>query len=85
MAELALDNNHSLLRFMESEYWVPSGEATNSIFTVSGLTRPGLQPTIYHTQGEHANHYTTLRLSKEDKQHNGLFSVGLLHGWMSIA
>jgi hypothetical protein len=30
-----------------------------------------LLPTIYHTQGEHANHYTTLRLSKEDKQHNG--------------
>ena len=22
-----------------------------------GLTRPGLEPTIYRTQGEHANHY----------------------------
>jgi hypothetical protein len=26
---------------------------------VFGLTRPGLEPTIYRTQGEHANHYTT--------------------------
>ena len=24
-----------------------------------GLTRMGLEPTIYHTRGEHANHYTT--------------------------
>jgi hypothetical protein len=23
------------------------------------LTRSGLEPTIYRTQGEHANHYTT--------------------------
>ena len=37
-----------------------SGEATNSNFTVSGLTRPGLQPTIYHIRGEHANHYATV-------------------------
>ena len=36
-----------------------SGEATNTNFTVFGLTRPGLEPTIYHTRGEHANHYTT--------------------------
>jgi hypothetical protein len=24
-----------------------------------GLTRPGIKPTIYHTQGEYASHYTT--------------------------
>jgi hypothetical protein len=24
-----------------------------------GLTPPGLEPTIYRTRGEHANHYTT--------------------------
>jgi hypothetical protein len=35
------------------------GEATNTNFIVFGLTRPGLDPTIYHTRGEHANHYTT--------------------------
>jgi hypothetical protein len=23
------------------------------------LTRSGLEPTIYHTRGEHANHYAT--------------------------
>jgi hypothetical protein len=36
-----------------------SGEATNTNFIVFGLTEPGLKPTIYRTQGEHANHYAT--------------------------
>ena len=36
-----------------------SGEATHINFIVFGLTRPGLEPTIYRTRGEHANHYTT--------------------------
>jgi hypothetical protein len=36
-----------------------SGEATNTNFIVVGLTRPGLEPTIYHTQDEHTNYYTT--------------------------
>jgi hypothetical protein len=36
---------------------VLSGEAINTNFIVFGLTRPGLKPTIYHTRGEHANHY----------------------------
>ena len=36
-----------------------SGEATNTNFIVFGLTRPGLEPTIYHTRGEHANVYAT--------------------------
>jgi hypothetical protein len=35
---------------------VLSGEAKNTNF---GLTQSGLEPTIYHTQGEHSNHYTT--------------------------
>jgi hypothetical protein len=34
------------------------GEATNTNFVVFGLTRPGLEPTIYRTQHEHSNHYT---------------------------
>ena len=29
------------------------------IFIVFGLTRPGLEPTIYSTQGKHANHNVT--------------------------
>jgi hypothetical protein len=37
---------------------VLSGEATNTNFIVFGLTRPGLEPIIYHTRGEHANYYT---------------------------
>ena len=36
-----------------------SGEGTNTNFVVFGLTRPELEPTIYHTQGDHANNYTT--------------------------
>jgi hypothetical protein len=36
-----------------------SGEATNTNFIVFGLNRPGLEPTIYHTRGKHANHYAT--------------------------
>ena len=35
------------------------GEATNTNFIVFGLTQSGLEPTIYHSRGEHANHYTT--------------------------
>ena len=33
--------------------------ATNTNFIVFGLTRRGLEFTVYHTQGEHANHYVT--------------------------
>jgi hypothetical protein len=32
-------------------------EATNTNFKVFGLIRPGLEPTIYRTRGQHANHY----------------------------
>ena len=38
-----------------------SGEATNSKFIVFGLTRLGLEPTIYPSRGEHANHYMAFR------------------------
>ena len=36
-----------------------SGEATSTNLTVFGLTRSGLEPTIYRTRGEHANHSNT--------------------------
>ena len=36
-----------------------SGEATNTNSKVFGLTRPGLEPMIYRTRDEHANHYAT--------------------------
>jgi len=42
---------------------VLSGEATNTNFIVFGLTRPGLERTIYRTRGEHANNYTTDKVS----------------------
>jgi hypothetical protein len=34
------------------------GEAATTNFIVFGLTRPGPEPTIYCTQGEHMNPYT---------------------------
>jgi hypothetical protein len=36
-----------------------SGEAINTDFVIFGLTQPWLEPKIYHTCGEHANHFTT--------------------------
>jgi hypothetical protein len=36
-----------------------SGEATNPNLLVFGLTRSGLEATIYRTRWEHDNHYTT--------------------------
>jgi hypothetical protein len=36
-----------------------SGEETHSNFIVFGMTQSGLEPTIYHTPGEHAKHYIT--------------------------
>ena len=44
---------------LSSECYVRRGEATNTNFIVFGLIRPVLEPTIYHTRGEHANHYAT--------------------------
>ena len=41
------------------------GEATNANFIVFGLTGRGLEPTVYHTRGEHANHYSTDAVSTE--------------------
>jgi hypothetical protein len=38
---------------------VLSSEAANTNFIDSGLTLPGLEPTIRHTGDEHANHCIT--------------------------
>jgi hypothetical protein len=38
---------------------VLSGEATNTNFKIFGLTRPGLEPTIYRTRDEHTNYNAT--------------------------
>ena len=37
-----------------------SRAATNTNFIVFGLTWRDLEPTIYRTRGEHANHYATI-------------------------
>jgi hypothetical protein len=49
--------NRSSLFLIEA--CVLSGESTNTNVIVFGLTRPGLEPKIYHTRGEHSNRYAT--------------------------
>ena len=48
--------NQSVLFLLNA---VLSEEATHTHLIVFGMTRPGLEPMIYHTRGEHANHYAT--------------------------
>ena len=47
-------------------------------YIVFGLTRSGLEPTIYHTRGERANQYTTdvVGLKGGGTQFNTAFSHG---------
>ena len=47
--------NKSLLSLLNA---VCLAEKQQIPILVFGLTRSGLEPTIYHTHGEHANHYT---------------------------
>jgi hypothetical protein len=48
-------------------YQVLSGEATNTNYLVFGWTQSGLtiEPTVYRTQGEHSNQYTTDAVSSD--------------------
>jgi hypothetical protein len=49
--------NQSLLLLINTVCFAEKQQISN--FIVFGLTRQGLDPTIYRTRGEHANHYTT--------------------------
>ena len=51
--------NHSLLFLLNAACCVLSWEATNTNFIVFELIRSEIEPTIYHTRGEHANQYIT--------------------------
>ena len=42
-------------------------EVTNINFIVFGLARSDLEPDIYHSWGEYANHYTTDAVNDEYK------------------
>ena len=53
-----------------------SGEATNINFIVFGLIRPGLELTIYRTRSEHANHYTTVAVPRDDDHTAELYNIG---------
>jgi hypothetical protein len=48
--------NQSLLFLFNAVCLAEEQQIPISVF---GLTRPGLKSTIYHTRGEHANHYAT--------------------------
>jgi hypothetical protein len=53
-----------------------SGEARHTNFLVFGLIQPGLEPTIYHTRGEHITHqcgkkYITLVYMKRKLNSDG--------------
>ena len=49
--------NSSLLFLLYVVYLVEKQQMPN--FVIFGLTRSGLQTRIYHTRGDHVNHYTT--------------------------
>jgi hypothetical protein len=51
---------HSLFWFWANQSSLfLSGDASNNNLIIFSLTRSGLEPTIYRTSGDHANHYTT--------------------------
>jgi hypothetical protein len=57
------------------------GEATNTNFIVFGLTRPGLEPMIYSTRGEHANHYATDAVILNGNPKNFACLLITIHGY----
>jgi hypothetical protein len=67
--------NKFLLFLLNAAYL--TDEATDNNFIVYGLIRPGLELTIYHTRGEHANHYTTDAVSRYDDHTTELYNIGL--------
>ena len=52
-----------------------SEEATHTNFIVFGLTRPGLEPAIYITGSEHANHYTNDAVIQKEKKYSKIIKV----------
>ena len=71
---LSLFRANQSLPFLLNAACVLSGEATNTNFIDFDLTRSGLEPTICHTRGEHANHYIIDAFqykSKRDRESNG--------------
>jgi hypothetical protein len=55
---LSLSRADQSLLFLFNAACLPEKQQI-SIFIVFGMTRPGLEPTIYRTRGKHSNHYAT--------------------------
>ena len=55
---------------------------------VFGLIQPGLEPTIYRTRGEHANHYTTdavkLHTTMVDSKINKTIIIWIVHSNLPV-
>jgi hypothetical protein len=58
---------------------VLSGESGNTIFIVFGLTQPMLESIIYHTRGEHTDHYTIHKPTNQLTNRVGLLQCKLHH------
>jgi hypothetical protein len=54
LGKLNLDEFHEIYQAIDLQWIVRLSPFTNKVESNSGL-----EPTIYHTRGEHANHYTT--------------------------
>ena len=51
-------HSDTLSWFWANQSWcLLNREAANTNYIVFGMTQPGLKPMIYHTRGEHVNHY----------------------------
>lgn len=59
---------------------MPSGEATDAYLIVFGLTRLALEPTIYPTRRENANHYKTNVIFLENTKifHNSYNNISFI-------
>ena len=64
----------SVINILFNAAWL-CGKATNTNFLVCSLTRPGLKPTIYHTRGEHTNHYITDAVRKKSESWSEINTV----------
>jgi hypothetical protein len=53
------DVSASYERKIKNTTWLKDLMKISLFFIVFGLTCPGLEPTMYHSRGKHANHYTT--------------------------
>jgi len=60
---------------------VRSGEATNTNFIVFGLTRPGLEPTIYCTRDERTSYPLHYRCGSNNSSNGFYYQLYVSMKW----